>query len=390
MITIIADDLTGAAEVAGVCLRYGLRTAFGVNALPNEQAEAWVIATDSRSMTEKDARELHQHLAEELKAAGRKSVFKKTDSVLRGHVIAELSGLMDVYGINKVLLQPSNPAVGRCVKAGKYLIDSIPLHETSFATDPDFPAKNASVNLLLQSRSMQLYRKRTDFSIYTKLPVSDRSLGIYIPDCETKNDLKNDLSTLGDEWIYAGSAAFFAAYLEEKIELKVQAPTEKINPFHDNFLMVCGSAHAQSRKFIEETICKGGRVAELPAAFLTANVDEVALTNWVDEQINVWQEDNSLILKLSSDKITFPNSATVLKNRLAKIVNRLLQHPTKELMIEGGATAYAILIKQGWSTLVPLQELSPGVVRMAVSQYPGLFLTLKPGSYKWPENGILN
>jgi uncharacterized protein YgbK (DUF1537 family) len=60
-----------------------------------------------------------------------------------------------------------------------------------------------------------------------------------------------------------------------------------------------------------------------------------------------------------------------------------------ELFIEGGATAFAVLLKQGWISLVPVQEFSPGVVRMKVSRGRNLYLTMKPGSYLWPKT-ILN
>lgn len=385
MITVLADDLTGAAEVAGVCLRYGLKTAFGVNALPSEEAEAWVIATDSRSMSETEARELHRQLAVSLKVVGRTSVFKKTDSVLRGHVVAELAGLMAVCEIKKVLLQPANPSVGRCIKAGVYLIDGIPLHQTAFAADPDYPATSASVDSLLQTRSEQLFEGNAVLSNYTNLPHSNSGAGIYTPDCLSEDELKNGLQLLGDDCIFAGSAAFFAAYLEEKIGLKQQVAVEKINPLAENFLMICGSAHAQSRNFIEKARQRGWRVAELPAALLIEKTNDTALLAWADEQMALWRQEGRLIVKIATVQLSFPNCATVLKERLAKIVNRLLQNPARELLIEGGATAYAILLQQGWSTLVPLQELAPGVVRMAVAQSPGLFLTLKPGSYGWPE-----
>jgi hypothetical protein len=32
-----------------------------------------------------------------------------------------------------------------------------------------------------------------------------------------------------------------------------------------------------------------------------------------------------------------------------------------------------------------VQELSPGVVRMKVKERKGIFITVKPGSYAWPE-----
>lgn len=72
---------------------------------------------------------------------------------------------------------------------------------------------------------------------------------------------------------------------------------------------------------------------------------------------------------------------------MSKVVHEILvKCPVVELLIEGGATAFSILIEQGWTLLNPVKELVPGVVRMQVVTNPGFYLTLKPGSYLWPEN----
>ncbi|WP_439132036.1 four-carbon acid sugar kinase family protein, partial [Polaribacter sp.] len=63
MITVIADDLTGAAEIAGICLRYGVAVSFGIDEIPEKQATINIIATDSRSKNQEEAYKTHLHLA---------------------------------------------------------------------------------------------------------------------------------------------------------------------------------------------------------------------------------------------------------------------------------------------------------------------------------------
>jgi uncharacterized protein YgbK (DUF1537 family) len=57
----------------------------------------------------------------------------------------------------------------------------------------------------------------------------------------------------------------------------------------------------------------------------------------------------------------------------------------EELVIEGGSTGSAVLNSMGVTRLVPLHQFQQGVIRMRVENMEGLNLTLKPGSYKWPE-----
>ena len=80
-------------------------------------------------------------------------------------------------------------------------------------------------------------------------------------------------------------------------------------------------------------------------------------------------------------------TALQLRTSMGAVIGRLLQEvAVGELIIEGGATAYAILEKAGLHRFVPQQELAQGVVRMAVPEKPGLYIIVKPGSYSWPES----
>ncbi|MDE7027792.1 nucleotide-binding domain containing protein [Duncaniella freteri] len=56
-------------------------------------------------------------------------------------------------------------------------------------------------------------------------------------------------------------------------------------------------------------------------------------------------------------------------------------HIPRELIIEGGATAYASLQKLGWDTFTITDEIAPGVIRMRAPN--GTHVTMKPGSYPW-------
>ena len=53
----------------------------------------------------------------------------------------------------------------------------------------------------------------------------------------------------------------------------------------------------------------------------------------------------------------------------------------QELMIEGGATAFATLYGLGRCHFSLVGRQAPGVVRMQADD--GLLVTLKPGSYVW-------
>ena len=75
-----------------------------------------------------------------------------------------------------------------------------------------------------------------------------------------------------------------------------------------------------------------------------------------------------------------------LSGYLGAVVERVLQRWTvAQVFVEGGATAKALVQRMGWKRLLVYRELAPGVVSMQAEGCPGPLLTMKPGSYPWPE-----
>jgi len=331
-------------------------------------------------MSAQEARMIHRQLAEEIGKSSSDSVFKKTDSVLRGFVVDELDEWMTVLSFEEAVLQPSNPSLGRCIVEGCYFIDDKPLQETAFSRDSDFPAWTSSVEGLLMERN----GNHTSRKIFTG-SVASLKKGIHVPDCLIESDLKKSVFKNNSAVLYAGSAAFFAVWLEEVHDLIPKPQPYPINPLQGRFLMVCGSKHTQSENYLTNSKKKGLAVAEFPEELLQEHIQEEHLLEWADNQAQFWGCTGQMIVTQGHRKVTFPGHAQALRTRLAEVVVRMLEQcAVGELLLEGGATSFALLEMKGWTTLTPLLEFSPGIVRMAVADKPNLFLTLKPGSYPWP------
>jgi len=153
---ILADDLTGACDCAAPFAARGARTAVWVRpgaALPAHlrraadpdagfaQASglpgAWdvlAINTDSRNVTEAEARARVRGAALALSQAGWPLAFKKVDSTLRGHLGAELEELL-AMGVSRAWIAPAFPLHGRTVEDGRLFVKGVPLGETELGRD---------------------------------------------------------------------------------------------------------------------------------------------------------------------------------------------------------------------------------------------------------------
>jgi uncharacterized protein YgbK (DUF1537 family) len=374
MIAVIADDLTGAAELGGIGLRHGLRTEIQTNIAQlgarvyadqplGAGPELLVIAADSRSKPEPAAIDEMTTVTRALRSLQPAWIYKKTDSVLRGHVIAELKTHLEILGLRSALLIPANPILGRTIRDGHYYLNGKPIHRSAFSIDPEFPIYSSDIREMLHSQHDPVLLRKPD----EELPPR----GIVVGEVNDLADLQTWAHRLPAHTLAAGAAGFFSALLDRQFPSKTSAPGLMGAPL----LFISGTTFDRSRDSIKRQKDAGG-----PVRYLPEKPDE----DWYDDIAGLLQIQNRALIAI--DPAWYRYSTHELRASMATAVHHILRRTQPaELIIEGGATAYAILDAIGWHTFIPEQELAPGLVRMRVAEAPDLFVTVKPGSYPWPD-----
>ena len=353
---VIADDITGAAEMAGIAYRLGLRVYLSMKWEDKPDCDVLVIATDTRSMTEAEAVSETLRLASEVKGH---TLFKKTDSALRGHVVAELEALLRATDYRQACYLPANPSKGRVIRNGIYYIQNKnaegkvterPLHETDFSFDPEFPA----ISSCLAERFPQAQEKN-----------------IHWTDATTTEDIRQVVATADEKTLLAGAADLFTAFLYQRFHhLQPREQAYSINK-HD-ILVVCGSTQSKP-------VDIGAPIAYMPTAVYDG---KAPVEEWISPVTSTYQQHHRLILALKDHHRTGKESAVYLRETMAEAVSSLTAvHRPQELIIEGGASAFAILRKLNWQSFTITDEIAPGVIRMQSTL--GTSITMKPGSYPW-------
>jgi uncharacterized protein YgbK (DUF1537 family) len=149
LITIIADDLTGAADTGVQFVHAGYRTAvfFRATEFLEDGLDAVSFDTDSRAMPAGFAAKRVLDAAQV--ARGARTVYKKLDSTLRGNVAAELAAALGGARRERVVVAPAFPAAGRTTVGGIQRVHGVPVDETEMANDPHTPVREAHVPRLL-------------------------------------------------------------------------------------------------------------------------------------------------------------------------------------------------------------------------------------------------
>ncbi|GAB3018386.1 hypothetical protein GCM10027051_24430 [Niabella terrae] len=360
---VIADDFTGAAEIAGICLEYGIRAVVCLDELVLTDAEVHIVTVDSRSREKSVALQLTDQLTRQIANRGHQRIFKKIDSVLRGYIREELAIQMPLLRFEKCMILPANPSLGRRVVQGRYMIGDTPLDKTDFALDPEFPAKSAAVDTLLGAMGIPHLQRG-------QLPRP----GLNTADILDPDDLRHWVTVAGADCLLAGSGDCFDAVLS--LTRKKQPASLTATPAMPH-LYVCGTGFAASRQRI------GSRA--LPYAVLLGQEllsQELSSTS-LEQATTILQRDRKLIIGFEASPEIEASTAARHRIQMADYTRHNLQHHQIEgLLIEGGATAAAVFHAMGWKLFTPKKLWQRGVVGMQTGNYT---VTVKPGSYPMPE-----
>jgi len=379
MIGVIADDLTGAAELGAVGLRHGLRAEIVRSGQPSGKADLVCVDTDSRSCNPAEAGKRAAAAARLLHQSGAEWIYKKVDSVLRGQVTAEVEAVMEQLQLHRALLLPANPSLGRVIRNGQYFVRGKPIHKTEFARDPEYPRRAPQV--------MRLLKLPEKFSI--RLSNGNRSLSddtIVVGNAATSADVREWAACREADMLPAGGSEFFGALLAA-IPVLVPANGEIVpDAAPGRELFVCGTSTESARKFVAVARRRKTPVFSLPRELIWGADFSVAAQEAVTQRVlAAFETGPRVILNVGLPPVRNPVVARPLSDCVVKIAERVLrQLSIPNVFAEGGATAAELVRRMGWARLMVLRELAPGVARLAVDGAQSVLLTIKPGTYAWP------
>ncbi len=381
MIVVLADDFTGAAELAGVGLMHGLTVELHIEDAEPPSSDMLVIATDTRSKGIEEAVEEVSKLTKKLGGQKLDWIYKKVDSVLRGHILEETQVMLDVLDKKGAILVCANPALGRTIVDGNYYINGEPLQSTSFSEDPEFDISTSSVARLLSRNG-----STPVFKILNPKEFTGEG-NIVVGEASTDLDLDFWADKALSDWLPVGAAGFFQALLSAKGKPLVNGNHTSAIPEDAKTLYLCGSTFQGSRDKVYFYNVAGPHVCYMPEdLFWQRGGFEKKLEEWREEVSSVIQKHNKAIIAVKEAVIPDPGKSNWIKNNFALLVKGVFEQIQIEvLIIEGGGTASAVLNNMEFTRLVPLHQFQQGVIRMKVENMTGLNLTLKPGSYTWPD-----
>jgi uncharacterized protein YgbK (DUF1537 family) len=132
---LIADDLTGALDSAAAFAE-PVRSVSVSWGLPSFAGDLVALSTETRDLTVEQARARTEDVARHVAGWPPEAVlFKKMDSLLRGHPAVEIATLARVLRPDRVVIAPAHPALGRITRDGFQIVRSGAGQEERIAVD---------------------------------------------------------------------------------------------------------------------------------------------------------------------------------------------------------------------------------------------------------------
>jgi len=157
---VIADDFTGATDIAGFLVNNGLPTV-QLNGVPDftlpDSVQAVVISLKSRSCPAEEAVSLSLNALRYCKRIGCSQFFFKYcstfDSTAQGNIGPVTDAFLKELGADFTVVCPSLPVNGRTVYNGYLFVNGVPLNESGMRNHPLNPMLDANLMRLMDAQS---------------------------------------------------------------------------------------------------------------------------------------------------------------------------------------------------------------------------------------------
>jgi uncharacterized protein YgbK (DUF1537 family) len=408
----IADDYTGASDLANTLTRAGLRTVqtIGVPAdnLALPEVDAVVVSLKSRSIEASVAVERSRAAEKWLRGRGASHVLFKIcstfDSTDKGNIGPVMDALRADSGDRIVLVTPAFPETGRTVYQGNLFVGSVPLNESPLKDHPLNPMHDSNLVRVL-ARQSRTEIGLVDLATVTRGPeavrakladLADKGIGAVIVDAVFDLDLETIGAVAVEHRVSVGASGIGLGLARALAGGTAVAPDLASEPVGGPAACLAGSC---SRATL-------GQIANAEKIMPVLHLDPDQVIKGKDEarRALAWARErlgNGPVLIASSST---PDEVAALQARhgrdaaghaieqaMADIAEGLVQSGVHRLVVAGGETSGAVVDRLKIPGFLVGAEIAAGVpVLRAVGAKEGakeraMLLALKSGNFGGPE-----
>jgi uncharacterized protein YgbK (DUF1537 family) len=401
----IADDFTGATDLANNLVRAGMRVAqtIGVpDAALSAEVDAVVVALKSRTIAPADA--VAQSLAalRWLQARGARQIYFKYcstfDSTARGNIGPVAEALMDALGTDFTIATPAFPDNGRTVFKGHLFVGEVLLSESGMQNHPLTPMTDANLVRVLQAqcrRKVGLIDHRAvaggEAAVRARIAaLRAEGVGLAIVDAVSNEDLLRlgpALKAL--PLLTAGSGV--AIGLPANFGLAPSPAASALPPARGLQAVVSGSCSLATNRQVQAFIAAGGPALAIDPLRVAAGADVAAeALAWAAPRLAggpvlVYSSAEPGAVKAVQGRLGAEQAGALVERTLAEVARGLVERGVRQLVVAGGETSGACVQALGIAQMQIGPQIDPGVpwchAQSDAAPGAGLHLALKSGNF---------
>ncbi len=405
LIGCIADDFTGATDLAGTLTRAGMRTVQTVGVPALHQAmdgiDAVVVALKSRTIPADEAIRQSIEALHWLNAVGcRQYLFKYCstfDSTDAGNIGPVTEALMDVLDTEFTIACPAFPRNGRLVFKGYLFVGDGLLNEGGMQDHPLTPMNDPSLVRVLGRQSkgsigLVDYRDiargaNAIESAFNRL----RSEGQKIAIVDTLFDSDfNNIALAANNLILITGGSGIAAGLAENF--RRQGLLDKITheagfASTDGFELVLAGSCSRTTQMQVAWAAQYYPIIKLdPLKIASGQQSIVDIVEWAQEHMEnkpvlIYSTDDTETLVQVQKVLGREQAGKIIEDVMSALAVKLVESGVRRLVVAGGETSGAVVKALGISALRIAQEIDPGVPWTQTLEEPIIQLALKSGNF---------
>jgi len=408
LLGVIADDFTGATDVASMLVRAGLRTVLviGVPEGAVPEADALVVALKSRTVPAAEAVAESLAALRWLQGAGARQFYFKYcstfDSTPAGNIGPVAEALMAALNTRFTIACPAFPENGRTVYRGHLFVGDGLLSDSGMRQHPLTPMTDSNLVRVLQAQSQgRVGLVRHDVVAAGAAAIRERfaalqadGVSLAVVDALGNADLFHIAAACIDlPLITAGSGVAFglpAAYAAQgwtTAQTPADTPADRLDAMQGAAAVLAGSCSVASNAQVAHW-----RQAGRPAWQI--DVQALALGQPVVSQALAWaaQHAEPVLIHATADaaavaavqaQLGVARAGSLVEHALAQIAQGLVtraERAVQTLVVAGGETSGAVVQALGVQQLRVGPTIDPGVPWTQAAGRP-LWLALKSGNF---------
>ncbi|MFE8646356.1 3-oxo-tetronate kinase [Sphingomonas sp. NCPPB 2930] len=404
----IADDFTGATDLANNLVRAGMRVVqtmgvpAGSLAGSFEDVDAIVIALKSRTIPAAQAVEQSLEALRWLQNQKVRQVYFKYcstfDSTADGNIGPVTDALMDALGTDFTIACPAFPENGRTVFKGYLFAGDVLLQESGMRNHPLTPMTDSNLVRVLQSQTKRrvglidyaCVREGADAIRQRVQQLRDEGVQMAVVDATDNTDLMSMGPALANfPLLTAGSGV--AIGLPQNFGIQSGNLSSKLPPAIGTQAIVSGSCSVATNAQVADFKHRGGAAFAIDPLKLIDGTDLVqealawAAPRLKDGPVLVYATAEPDAVRAVQAKVGVDKAGHMVEATISSIARGLVEQGVSQLVIAGGETSGACVQALAVDRMRIGPQITPGVpwchAQSPYASAGGLHLTLKSGNF---------